>query len=204
MTKTLDLGCGSLPRNPFQADELFGVDVRDDLESHVKRADLAIEPIPYEDESFEYVTAFDFIEHIPRIVYAPTRRNAFVEFMNEVYRVLKPGGLFFSQTPIYPHAAVFQDPTHVNFITNETFLLYFDDIHRLASMYGFNGAFRIVKHERRGSHLHAVLQKISVSESPEVDAAGAKRLRRIRRLRLFGQRFALVRWCLAKIGANQA
>jgi len=27
-TKTLDLGCGVNPRNPFNADELFGVDIR--------------------------------------------------------------------------------------------------------------------------------------------------------------------------------
>lgn len=205
MSRTLDLGCGKCPRNPFGADELFGVDVRDDLESNVKKADLAIEPIPYEDESFEYLTAFDFIEHIPRIVYAPTRRNAFVEFMNEAYRVLKPGGLFMSLTPIYPDALAFRDPTHVNFITDETFLLYFDDIDRLASMYGFCGAFHIVSHERRGPYLHAVLQKVPVPEplAGELDAKQRKLKkfkRRLRRVRLFGQKFVLVKWCLAKIG----
>jgi hypothetical protein len=57
MTKSLDLGCGSFPKNPFNADQLFGVDVRDDLEANVKSADLVIDPIPYEDESFEYLTA---------------------------------------------------------------------------------------------------------------------------------------------------
>jgi len=163
MTRTLDLGCGSKPRNPFNADELFGVDVRDDLGSHVKKADLVIEPIPYEDESFDYLTAFDFLEHIPRVVYAPARRNAFVEFMNEVYRVLKPGGLFMSLTPAYPHAVAFRDPTHVNFITDETFPMYFDNVDRWASIYGFNGAFRIVTHEWRGPHIYAILEKVAVS-----------------------------------------
>lgn len=31
MSKSLDIGCGDIPRNPFHADEIFGVDVRDNL-----------------------------------------------------------------------------------------------------------------------------------------------------------------------------
>jgi glycosyltransferase involved in cell wall biosynthesis len=162
MTKTLDLGCGSKPKNPFNADEFYGVDIRDDLEANIRKADLAIEPIPYENQTFEYVTAYDFIEHIPRIIYVPKHRNAFIEFMNEVYRVLKPGGLFLSSTPAYPHAVAFRDPTHVNFITDETFPLYFDDSNRWASGSGFTGAFRIVTHEWRGPHIFAVLEKVPV------------------------------------------
>jgi SAM-dependent methyltransferase len=162
MTRTLDLGCGSSPRNPFNADELFGVDVRDDLDSNVKMADLVIEPIPYENESFEYLTAFDFIEHIPRVVYAPTRRNAFIELMNEVYRVLKPGGLFVSSTPAYPHPWAFCDPTHVNYVTDTTFAWYFDDTNRWGRIYGFNGAFRVVNQQLRGAHLFAILQKVPI------------------------------------------
>lgn len=162
MTKSLDLGCGSFPKNPFNADQLFGVDVRDDLEANVKSADLVIDPIPYEDESFEYLTAFDFIEHIPRIVYVPHRRNAFIELMNEVYRVLKPDGMFLSLTPAYPHAVAFRDPTHVNFITEETFPYYFDDENRWASIYGFKGAFKVQVHEWRGPHLFAVLRKVQL------------------------------------------
>ena len=127
MKKTLDLGCGDNPKNPFNASNVYGVDIREDLENGIRCADLAIEKIPYEDEFFDYVTAFEFIEHIPRVVYSPKRRNSFVELMNEIYRVLKPGGLFLSSTPGYPHGVAFRDPTHVNFITNETFPLYFDD-----------------------------------------------------------------------------
>ena len=169
MTKTLDLGCGSRPKNPFNADEFFGVDVRENLAGNIKSADLIIEPIPFEDESFDFVTAFDFIEHIPRVIYVPHRRNAFIELMNEVYRVLKPGGMFLSMTPAYPHAVTFRDPTHVNFITDETFPLYFDDTNRWASIYGFKGAFGIRVHEWRGPHIFAVMQKVPVP--PQVETA---------------------------------
>lgn len=166
MTKTLDLGCGDFPRNPFHADALYGVDVRDNLAGNIRSADLTVEAIPFADDSFDYLSAYDFIEHIPRVVYAPNRRNAFIEVMNEVYRVLRPGGLFYSQTPAYPHGVAFRDPTHVNFITEETFPLYFDDTNRWASIYGFKGAFKLLRHEWRGPHIVAVLQKVASPDLP--------------------------------------
>ncbi|MBK4723444.1 class I SAM-dependent methyltransferase [Azospirillum sp. YIM DDC1] len=160
MTRSLDLGCGAHPKNPFAADELFGVDLAGVVTNHIKIADLAIEPIPFPDEYFDYVTAYDVIEHIPRVVYAPGRRYSFVELMNEIYRVLKPGGVFFSQTPAFPHPEAWQDPTHVNVITFETFHKYFDDTFRWAAAYGYRGAFRIVGQEMHGPHLLARLEKV--------------------------------------------
>jgi SAM-dependent methyltransferase len=169
MTKTLDLGCGRRPKNPFNADELFGVDVRENLEANIKSADLSIEQIPFDSDSFEYVTAFDFIEHIPRVLYMPQRRNAFVELMSEIYRVLKPGGMFLSMTPAYPHAVAYRDPTHVNIITDETFPMYFDDEKRWATIYGFKGAFSIKVHEWRGPHIFAVMQKVAIPATSHDD-----------------------------------
>ncbi|MBS0354538.1 MAG: methyltransferase domain-containing protein [Proteobacteria bacterium] len=160
MTRSLDLGCGPQPKNPFNAEELYGIDVLEDLESNIRCADLVVEPIPFEDEFFEYVTAHDFIEHVPRLIYAPARRNSFIELMNEVYRVLKVGGLFLSLTPAYPNGVAFRDPTHVNIITDETFPLYFDDVNRWAATYGFKGAFNIRIQEWRGPHLLTVMQKV--------------------------------------------
>jgi len=168
MTRSLDLGCGPVPKNPFNADELHGIDVRDDMAANILKADLVIEPIPHPDSSFEYITAYDFIEHIPRLLYVPQRRNPFVELMNEVYRVLCPGGMFMAVTPAFPHAVVFRDPTHVNIITDETFPLYFDNVHRWASIYGFKGYFQIKLQEWRGPHLLTVMQKLL----PPAEAAG--------------------------------
>ena len=158
-TKSLDLGCGLQPKNPFNAQEVYGIDVRDDAEAHIVKADLVIEPIPFPDDSFDYVTAHDFLEHVPRLIYLPQRRNAFVEVMNEIHRVLKPGGVFMSFTPAFPHGPAFRDPTHVNIITEETFPLYFDDKVRWAWMYGFRGSFQILSQEWRGVHLMSLLRK---------------------------------------------
>ena len=160
LTRTLDLGCGLNPKNPFKADEVYGVDIRTDGQ-RVLVADLAVEPIPFEDNFFDYCSAFDFLEHVPRIIYAPHRRFCFVELMSEIYRVLKPGGSFLSFTPAFPAAAAFRDPTHVNIITTETFPLYFDKKNGLAKMYGFKGGFFIEKQNwyKNNIHLITVMKK---------------------------------------------
>ena len=158
-SSTLDIGCGDKPRNPFNAINSYGIDIREDIPKNIKYADLAIEPIPFGDGMFDYITAYDFLEHIPRVLYLPERRAPFIEVMNEIFRTLKPGGIFFSKTPAYPISAAFSDPTHVNIITADTFPLYFDDTNTWGKIYGFKGAFKVKFQAVMGPHLITVLQK---------------------------------------------
>jgi hypothetical protein len=60
--------------------------------------------------------------------------------MNEVYRVLNKNGIFLAITPAYPSKQAFQDPTHVNFITERT-AKYFTGEKPLGKIYGFQGNF---------------------------------------------------------------
>ena len=160
MTIALDLGCGSRYRNHYNADTLIGLDQFPVADI---QADLVWERIPLVDNHVDYVTAFDFIEHIPRVVYVDKQaKYPFIDLMNEIWRVLVPGGLFYSSTPAYPHPAAFQDPTHVNIITPDTWAEYFDDKKRWASVYGFVGAFQIESIGYHGPHLQCEMRKVSV------------------------------------------
>jgi SAM-dependent methyltransferase len=146
-TKTLDLGCGANIRNPFGASDVYGIDIRGDLPRNIRQANLSSEAIPFADDFFDFCTAFDVLEHIPRSSWAlGHERASFIELMNEIHRVLKPGGLFLHSTPAYPSKEAFQDPTHVNFITEDTLPIYFCEPVSGAKKlgYGFSGSFELV------------------------------------------------------------
>lgn len=152
-TRHLDLGCGSTPRNPYRLQELHGVDIAPGAAAAgvvLRRANLSLEPIPYGDGEFDALSAYDFLEHVPRILPTADGRGTrfpFIELMNEVWRVLRPGGLFYAQTPAYPHPAAFQDPTHVNILANDTHH-YFARPQLTARMYGFQGDFAVRRVQR--------------------------------------------------------
>ncbi len=160
MTTThLDLGCGPVPRNPYSRDEVHAVDIYlpEGMDpARFRMANLSLQPIPHGDASFDSISAFDFLEHIPRVLGTPAgegTRLPFVDLMNEIHRVLKPGGTFYALTPAYPHASVFTDPTHVNFITLGTWRYFCADgstqpmTPPMARMYGFTGSFKMLRNE---------------------------------------------------------
>ena len=155
---SIDLGCGNNPQNPYQADKLIGVDINGDPRRDIVGCRVGFEKVPLEDSVADYITGFDFIEHVPRTMYYKDEFIfPFINAMNEIYRLLKPGGLFHGSTPAYPRPEAFQDPTHVNFITDQT-IGYFDgsikDIegNQYGKMYGFTGKFKS-KQFWQGSHL---------------------------------------------------
>jgi predicted SAM-dependent methyltransferase len=66
-------------------------------------------------EIFEYLGEMDF-------------ESNFVRFMDEIWRILKPGGEFMFRVPYAGTTGYYQDPTHVNPIT-EAKMYYFDPFH---------------------------------------------------------------------------
>lgn len=155
----LDLGCGDKPRNPFKAKFIVGLDLNCTANSNpltfganvssttkIVQSDATL-VLPFESNYFDSISAFDFLEHVPRW----ERRNnevvfPFVDLMSEIHRVLKPGGYFLALTPGVPNLAAFSDPTHINFITTETVTYFASTSNRdcLARMYGFKGDFQVL------------------------------------------------------------
>jgi len=142
-TRHLDIGCGRIPRNPFNREALHGIDVMnlEMVSCSYKRVNVITEKLPYPDSYFDSVSAYDFLGLIPRSAIVDNNtRFPFIELMNEIYRVLKPEGTFFSVSPYYPRNEAFVDPTYVNIITKRTHT-YFTLPNVTASVYGFDGKF---------------------------------------------------------------
>ncbi len=149
----VDLGAGSYPRNPFKAKKVIAFDVLDPSEISIDSQSEAYEleylqvsrfkEFPIGDQSVGSISGFDFLEHLSR---EPNgNNNEFIFVMNEVYRILKPGGYALFVTPAYPLRTAFQDPTHVNILTRDTYE-YFCGSAPLAQKlgYGFQGEFELL------------------------------------------------------------
>jgi ubiquinone/menaquinone biosynthesis C-methylase UbiE len=119
--KIADIGCADGYGSTFLADyaaEVTGVDYSTDTiniarEKHKAKTNLkfiqsSVPPLPFEDESLDAVTSFQFIEHIENRL----------EFIKEVRRVLKPGGVFLCTTPNVK-MSIARNPFHVHEYTFE-------------------------------------------------------------------------------------
>ena len=111
----LDIGCGRA-RQP----DWVGMDIQD-----LPNVDIVHDwndiPWPLPDESCVRAMASHVIEHVP------PHNNGFINFMNEVWRVLKPDGRFAISMPYATSPGMYQDPTHCNFCNERTWL-YFDPL----------------------------------------------------------------------------
>jgi SAM-dependent methyltransferase len=146
----LDLGSGNRPANPFDCDSLIASDIYQipyDIEHNFKSIVIENFRIPLNDAVLDSVSAYDVIEHIPRSFQSNNGNieNPFIMVMNEISRVLKPGGIFIAVTPSFPSPVAFQDPTHVNFITKNTANYFAGPAWAKEIGYGFTGSFEIIQ-----------------------------------------------------------
>jgi SAM-dependent methyltransferase len=152
---SVDLGCG------FRKNGNLGIDITaGGTEADVICA-LGFEPLPLDDEVADTVFCRNFLEHIPKAYYCEREtklRYPIIDLMNEVWRVLKPGGTFTSFTPCYPAPEVHQDPTHLSVWTLES-MSYFCGKYPVAKVYGVRTNFELVENRLDGFYLHAVLRK---------------------------------------------
>jgi len=112
----LDLACGDNKREGFKGIDIVKTDSTDYV------FDLTKYSWPIESESADEVHCSHYIEHIPHNIYNPNdQRDGLFQFIDEVYRILKPGGKFTIVTPYLTSFRAFQDPTHQRFICKETF-----------------------------------------------------------------------------------
>lgn len=108
----LDIGCGANKQDGF-----VGLDIRE-----MPNVDIVqdVEQFPWAlpNECVRTALASHLVEHIN------PHKGVFMQFMDEVWRIMKPYGKFIIVTPYAGSFGYFQDPTHVN-PCNEATWMYF-------------------------------------------------------------------------------
>ena len=151
----IDLGCG------FRKHGNLGIDCTSEGTQADLICQLGFESIPLDDEVSDSIYCRDFLEHIPKAYYSEREkklRYPIIQLMNEVWRILKPGGTFTSFTPCYPAPEVHRDPTHLSVWTIES-MQYFCGKYPVASVYSVRTNFELVENRLDGFYLHAILRK---------------------------------------------
>jgi len=114
----IDLGCGKSKRG----EDYIGVDIVK-LEGVDVVHDLNTFPWPFENESVDEIHTSHYVEHVPYDVNGDGR-DGLIQFMDECYRILKPGGKLIIQVPYGSSIRAFQDPTHRRFLFKESFYYF--------------------------------------------------------------------------------
>ncbi len=131
------------------------------------------QPWPWPDNSFTHVRAHDVLEHLPDRI----------RTMNELWRILKPGGTAEVTVPTTDGTGAFQDPTHASFWNRRSFL-YFEaeNPYRapLVDRSGISARFRTVRESTENTAdgpcltilLRAVKGDLPLTAAAEANAAG--------------------------------
>lgn len=104
----VDLGCG----NKKQCAEAIGVDCH--RHPAVGVLAQAEQGLPFGESSIDHLFAVHFLEHVRDLI----------GVMNEIHRVLRPGGVLHLMVPNWQYVNAVADPTHVRFFHPQTFKFF--------------------------------------------------------------------------------
>jgi ubiquinone/menaquinone biosynthesis C-methylase UbiE len=159
--KVLDVGCGLAYGTALMAESassITGIDYdQETIDENRKRyhsvSNLlfnqgSIPPLPFEDHSFDVITAFQFIEHIhPR-----------KEFIKECLRVLKPKGYLLVTTPNFKKSLA-RNPFHVHEYTFDEMKKEVSELTNNFELKGLNGNETVNKYyEENGKFVRMILR----------------------------------------------
>jgi len=134
----IDLACGDNKTEGY-----IGVDIADIPGVDIVH-DLSVFPWPFENDSVDEVVCNQYIEHIPhddilgdikdvlkectsfdefkeKALEKTKSKDGFIKFLEELYRILKPGGKAVLKAPYATNVRAYGDPTHTRYIHDWSF-----------------------------------------------------------------------------------
>lgn len=124
----LDLGSGERCREGFEGVDFFAPSAQ-------HQVNLMKFPWPWADSSVDEIYCSHFLEHLPMVFVGPDNdycacpetpqhRDLLFRFMDECWRILKPGAPMLVVVPSGRSNRGFQDPTHRRFFVADTFTYF--------------------------------------------------------------------------------
>lgn len=152
--ESINLGCGYNKINGY-----INIDNNGACKPDVT-VDIVWMGLPYGDNSVGRVRAFDFLEHVPQ--------SRMIYVIEEIYRVLKPGGTFEHFTPSTDGRGAFQDPTHKSFWNINSWYYYCPGMVYGKTFYDIKAKFKIdvledVWTDQRNNVIHTYGRMFKVS-----------------------------------------
>jgi SAM-dependent methyltransferase len=121
----VDLGCGTLKKGRIGIDRFPAPGVN--IVMNFETLQVAAVPrmpgddankqgpmrrrLPFEDNTIQSMISHHLLEHIG---------PGFISLVDEVYRVLMPGGIFYAITPLFPSRTAVEDPDHKRYFMEGT------------------------------------------------------------------------------------
>jgi len=131
--RIFDFGCGSgrymkLFAMNVPKENIIGTDINWSSLSQAHKCgfncvllSIADSILPFDNECFDVVFSSNVIEHIPRDLY--------LKYLEEIHRVLKPGGIFVVGAPNYPVKRLYDIRAAIKTITYRKYYLFDDPTH---------------------------------------------------------------------------
>ncbi len=138
MNRVLHLGCGrKATLTPSELFRYVALDLAEEAEVVNLDADARNKPdivcelgrelIDLPDDSIDMAIAWHVLEHIGR----QGDVAEWFAFWEDLYRVLKPGGLIYGECPYYTGIWAWSDPTHVRALSEHSFVFFNQDSYRI-------------------------------------------------------------------------
>lgn len=122
------LGCGSSRVKKLASPDrpnwegLVTLDITDAHNPDVVH-DIAVLPLPFADNTFDEIHAYEVMEHVGR----QGDWRFFFDQWSDIWRILKPGGKFYGTSPHWQSNWAWGDPGHTRIISQEC-LTYLNQI----------------------------------------------------------------------------